>query len=257
TGSLQVQRTTPREASNSLIPNEPQNPKVVTKSIPGPISNQRLQQLSQIQESGAVHLFVDYEQSLGNYLVDVDGNILLDVYTQISSLPLGYSHPDLLNLLNDPKNIKLFINRPALGSFPGRDWVERLNNSLLKIAPQGLNHLCTMSCGSCSNENAFKAMYMWYRTNERGGSSDFTQEELDSCLMNQAPGCPSYSLLSFKGAFHGRTMACLATTHSKSIHKIDIPSLDWPIANFPQYKYPLEEHLRENQEEDKKCLEEV
>ncbi|KAK7080829.1 hypothetical protein SK128_017100 [Halocaridina rubra] len=56
-------------------------------------------------------------------------------------------------------------------------------------------------------------------------------------------------------AFHGRTMGCLATTHSKAIHKLDIPSLDWPIARFPQYKYPLEEHTRENAEEDKKCLE--
>lgn len=59
------------------------------------------------------------------------------------------------------------------------------------------------------------------------------------------------------GAFHGRTMACLATTHSKPIHKMDIPSLDWPIAHFPIYKYPLEEHVRENQEEDRRCLEEV
>lgn len=52
-------------------------------------------------------------------------------------------------------------------------------------------------------------------------------------------------------------MGCLATTHSKAIHKIDIPSLDWPIAPFPIYKYPLEEHVRENQEEDRRCLEQV
>lgn len=52
-------------------------------------------------------------------------------------------------------------------------------------------------------------------------------------------------------------MASLATTHSKPIHKIDIPSMDWPIARFPLYKYPLDEHVRENQEEDKKCIEEV
>ncbi|KAG0710105.1 4-aminobutyrate aminotransferase, mitochondrial [Chionoecetes opilio] len=50
---------------------------------------------------------------------------------------------------------------------------------------------------------------------------------------------------------------CLATTHSKPIHKMDIPSQDWPIARFPLYKYPLEEHIRENQEEDRRCLEQV
>ena len=53
--------------------------------------------------------------------------------------------------------------------------------------------------GSCSNENAFKAMYFWYRTKERGGAEDFTQEELDSSMKNVAPGCPSYALLSFDG----------------------------------------------------------
>lgn len=43
----------------------------------------------------------------------------------------------------------------------------------------------------------------------------------------------------------------------QAIHKLDIPAFDWPIAHFPNYKFPLEEHCRENQEEDKKCLAEV
>ncbi|XP_050690802.1 4-aminobutyrate aminotransferase, mitochondrial-like [Eriocheir sinensis] len=257
TGGVRGQQTAPRESSAPLIPNEPTAPKVLTSDIPGPASAQHLKELTAISETGAVQLFVDYERSLGNYLVDADGNTLLDVFTQISSLPLGYNHPDLIRLLNDPSNVKVFINRPALGSFPSPAWPEQLQSSLMKIAPKGLSHLCTMSCGSCSNENAFKALYIRYRTNQRGGSTDFTPEEMDSCMVNQDPGCPPLSLLSFRGAFHGRTMACLATTHSKPIHKLDIPSLDWPIAHFPIYKYPLEEHVRENQEEDRRCLEEV
>ena len=76
-------------------------------------------------------------------------------------------------------------------------------------------------------------------------------------MINQAPGAPALSILSFKGAFHGRTLGVLATTHSKYIHKIDIPSFDWPIATFPKYKYPLEENVRENKAEDEKCLAEV
>lgn len=50
---------------------------------------------------------------------------------------------------------------------------------------------------------------------------------------------------------------CLATTHSKAIHKIDIPSFDWPIAPFPRLNYPLEEFVKENQQEEARCLEEV
>lgn len=61
----------------------------------------------------------------------------------------------------------------------------------------------------------------------------------------------------FAGAFHGRTMGVLSTTHSKYIHKIDVPAFDWPIASFPLYKYPLEENTKGNQAEDDRCLAEV
>jgi hypothetical protein len=48
-----------------------------------------------------------------------------------------------------------------------------------------LSQVTTMMCGSCSNENAFKLMHFKYMEQERGGR-DFTQEERDSCMINQA-----------------------------------------------------------------------
>ncbi|VTJ53740.1 Hypothetical predicted protein [Marmota monax] len=168
----------------------------------------------------------------------------------------GYSHPALVKLIQQPQNVSTFINRPALGILPPENFVEKLRESLLSVAPKGMTQLITMACGSCSNENAFKTIFMWYRSKERGQRS-FSKEELDTCMINQAPGCPDYSILSFMGAFHGRTMGCLATTHSKAIHKIDIPSFDWPIAPFPRLKYPLEEFVKENEQEEARCLEEV
>uniref|UniRef100_A0A8D1RIM1 4-aminobutyrate aminotransferase, mitochondrial n=1 Tax=Sus scrofa TaxID=9823 RepID=A0A8D1RIM1_PIG len=224
--------------------------------VPGPRSRELMKQLNIIQNAEAVHFFCNYEESRGNYLVDVDGNRMLDLYSQISSIPIGYSHPALVKLVQQPQNVSTFINRPALGILPPENFVEKLRESLLSVAPKGMSQLITMACGSCSNENAFKTIFMWYRSKERGQSA-FSKEELETCMINQAPGCPDYSILSFMGAFHGRTMGCLATTHSKAIHKIDIPSFDWPIAPFPRLKYPLEDFVKENQQEEARCLEEV
>jgi 4-aminobutyrate aminotransferase-like enzyme len=53
-------------------------------------------------------------------------------------------------------------------------------------------------------------------------------------------------VLSFHGGFHGRTAASLACTHSKYIHKIDVPLQKWPVADFPKYKYPLDEFTRKD-----------
>ena len=35
-------------------------------------------------------------------------------------------------------------------------------------------------------------------------------------------------------------VGCLSITHSKAINKVDIPTLDGPIAPFPVLRYPLE-----------------
>lgn len=55
-----------------------------------------------------------------------------------------------------------------------------------------------MSCGSCSNENAYKAIFVWYRRKQRGDRA-YTLEEESSCVMNQSPGVSDLTLMSFKG----------------------------------------------------------
>uniref|UniRef100_A0A8C7HWM3 4-aminobutyrate aminotransferase n=1 Tax=Oncorhynchus kisutch TaxID=8019 RepID=A0A8C7HWM3_ONCKI len=214
--------------------------------VPGPRSKILAQQLESIQSVVQVNFFCDYEESKGNYLVDVDGNRMLDVYTQIASIPIGYNHPALTKVMTDPKNMGTFVNRPALGMMPPEQFSEKLVNGLMAVAPKGFSRVQTMACGSCSNENAYKAIFIWYRV--RAGVLSF---------FFQVPGCPDLTLLSFMGGFHGRTLGCLATTHTKAIQKLDVPSFDWPIASFPQLRYPLDQFERENAREEARCLEEA
>lgn len=102
----------------------------------------------------------------------------------------------------------------------------------------------------------FKIAAIHHIQKKRAGRAP-TKEELESSMINQAPGSADLSFLSFKGSFHGRTFGALACTHSKPIHKLDIPAFDWPMAPFPLYQYPLNEHERENRQVDDRCLAET
>jgi 4-aminobutyrate aminotransferase / (S)-3-amino-2-methylpropionate transaminase len=150
------------------------------------------------------------------------------------------------------------INRPALGNFPQHDWAEVLRTGILKVAPKGLGQVFTAMAGSDANEAAYKAAFMYKRQQQRGGPNvDFTPEEINSSMLNQAPGSPQLSILSFKSGFHGRLFASLSTTRSKPIHKMDIPAFDWPQATFPLLKYPLEENVEYNKKVEQEALDDV
>jgi 4-aminobutyrate aminotransferase/(S)-3-amino-2-methylpropionate transaminase len=150
------------------------------------------------------------------------------------------------------------INRPALGNFPQHDWASILQTGILSVAPKGMNQVFTAMAGSDANEMAYKAAFMWRRQQERGGpEKEFTAEDMQSAMNNQAPGSPALSIMSFKSAFHGRLFGSLSTTRSKPIHKLDIPAFDWPQAPFPALKYPLNDHVAENAAEEQRCLQEA
>ncbi len=97
----------------------------------------------------------------------------------------------------------------AAGWYPNEKWIQMIQSVFMSVAPKGLQEVRSdlncfhrilstihlyqiypMMCGTCSNENAIKMMFMTYMDRLRGGRIDFTQEEIDSTMANKAPGSP-------------------------------------------------------------------
>lgn len=249
--------STKASVAELYYPAEPKAPKIVSASYPGPKNKEAIDSLTKVFDTRAAYFVTDYYKSIGNYIADTDGNQLLDLYAQISSIALGYNNPAILEAAKSDQMAVALANRPALGNFPSSDYADILKDGLLAAAPPGLDKIWTDLSGSGANETAYKAAFMYQRSKARGFDKPFTEEELTSSMENQAPGCPQMSILSFESAFHGRLFGSLSTTRSKPIHKLDIPAFNWPKAVFPQYKYPLAEHVEENTKEDDRVLADV
>ncbi|ELR15946.1 4aminobutyrate aminotransferase [Acanthamoeba castellanii str. Neff] len=250
--------SSPPSTPMPAFPGEATEPTIKTE-VPGPASKAARAAMEQFQDVRTGHFFADYGKSLGNYVVDADGNVLLDVFSQIASLAVGYNNPVLLKAATSPEWGRFLVNRPALGIMPPADWGNTLHDTFMSVAPKGLHQVFTAMCGSCANECAYKAVFMNYmhKARVKRGGRAFNEEELNSSMQNLPPGSPELSILSFQGGFHGRLFGSLTTTCSKPIHKVDIPAFDWPKAPFPKIKYPLDKYEAENRKEEDRCLEEV
>lgn len=204
-----------------------------------------------------VTMITNLRKSQGNFLLDSNNKKYLDMYGNIGSLPIGYNHPKLNLFLNNmSKYSHLLINRPALGVNPPIEWEQEVERFYKNYSPKHLDFMFIgCGCGSGANENAFKATFIHYARN------NFSDERLSlmlkSSLMNEEPGSPKMSILSFKKGFHGRTLGCLSTTRSNPWHKINIPAFKWPVAPFPNYKYDITENEYINYLEDVRCLSET
>jgi 4-aminobutyrate aminotransferase/(S)-3-amino-2-methylpropionate transaminase len=214
------------------IPGEPEHASMKT-SIPGPRTEELRARHGRHQDARTIHVYQDAQKSLGNYLVDVDGNVMLDVYGHIAALPVGYNHPDLLAAMRSGRFDWAAGYRPALGVAPPAEWVELVERTLMRIAPRGLGKLMTVTTGAEAVENAIKAAFVKRARARRGGAAA-SPEELAACMENDQKSANAMQIVSFEGGFHGRSLGALSLTRSKAIHKLDFPAFAWPKVKFPE-----------------------
>src|SRR5437762_3140576 len=88
----------------------------------------------------------------------------------------------------------------------------RLKAELNRVAPAGTPRHFVVNTGAEAVENAIKAALL---------NRVMTSEERDGGFI-----------VSFEGAFHGRTLGSLAATHRKKA-RLGFPTFDWPHILFP------------------------
>jgi len=72
--------TKPAESKGEqpFFPDEPAGP-ILKVAIPGPESKKAIAELDTVFDIRSLNMLADYKKSLGNYIHDPDGNVLLDV----------------------------------------------------------------------------------------------------------------------------------------------------------------------------------
>src|SRR5262249_3244733 len=88
----------------------------------------------------------------------------------------------------------------------------RLKAELNRVAPAGTPRHFVVNTGAEAVENAIKAALLNRVLTSEDGDGGF--------------------IVSFEGAFHGRTLGSLAVTHRKKA-RLGFPTFDWPHVAFP------------------------
>jgi len=160
---------------------QPQNQqiKLVTDTIPGPLSNAIRQEEDALLADGlqgfALKSGIVVDEARGNIIKDVDGNELLDIIGGIGVNGLGHSHPKFLAALQKQ------MVKSSVGSFTSQarvDLLKKLNEKKLG----NLSHLQLYSSGAEAVESALRL------------AKNYTGK---------------HEIVSFSGGFHGKTQGVL------------------------------------------------
>ncbi|OLC46855.1 MAG: hypothetical protein AUH43_12955 [Acidobacteria bacterium 13_1_40CM_65_14] len=157
----------------------------------------------------------DPAQAVGPYLAIVDRDPtgqpyrFLDMGALIATHAFGE---------NDPAVVAAIINAlPFVASRYAHSEYQtvlslRLKAELNRIAPAGMPRHFVVNTGAEAVENAIKSVLLNRVMTSEDGDGGF--------------------IVSFEGAFHGRTLGSLAVTHRKKA-RLGFPTFDWPHIAFP------------------------
>src|SRR6187431_634323 len=157
----------------------------------------------------------DPTESVGPYLAAVDRDAsgrpyrFLDMGAQIATSAFGENDPVVVRAILE--SLPFVTSRYAHSEYQTALSL-RLKSELARIAPAGTPRSFVVNTGAEAVENAIKSVLL---------NRVLTAGEKDGGFI-----------ISFEGAFHGRTLGSLAVTHRKKA-RLGFPTFDWPHAPFP------------------------
>jgi len=157
----------------------------------------------------------DPGESIGPYLGVIDRDEagepyrFLDMGALIATHAYGENDPAVVRAVLD--SLPFVVERYAHSEYQTVLSL-RLKAELNRIAPVGTPRHFVVNTGAEAVENAIKAVLM-------------------NRVMTSPEGDGGF-IVSFEGAFHGRTLGALAVTHRKKA-RLGFPTFDWPHIPFP------------------------
>jgi len=157
----------------------------------------------------------DPSESVGPYLAAADRDAagqpyrFLDMGAEIATHAFGENDPDVVRAVLT--SLPFITDRYAHSEYQTTLSL-KLKTALSRIAPRGTPRHFIVNTGAEAVENAIKSVLM---------NRVMTTGEKDGGVV-----------VSFEGAFHGRTLGSLAVTHRKKA-RLGFPTFDWPHIPFP------------------------
>jgi 4-aminobutyrate aminotransferase-like enzyme len=157
----------------------------------------------------------DPGESVGPYLAVIDRDEtgepyrFLDMGALIATHAFGENDPAIVRAVLE--SLPFVVERYAHSEYQTVLSL-RLKSELNRIAPIGTPRHFVVNTGAEAVENAIKAVLM-------------------NRVMTSSDGDGGF-IVSFEGAFHGRTLGALAVTHRKKA-RLGFPTFDWPHIPFP------------------------
>jgi 4-aminobutyrate aminotransferase-like enzyme len=167
----------------------------------------------------------DPAESVGPYLATADRDAsgepyrFMDLGALIASQPFGENDTDVVASVL--RGLPFVASRYAHSEYQTVLSL-RLKAALSRIAPAGTPRFFIVNTGAEAVENAVKAVLL---NRVKTSAPDAAQAETSGDKQG-------FFIISFEGAFHGRTLGSLAATHRRKA-RLGFPTFDWPHVLFP------------------------